>query len=143
MEEALLDKALQITYQLKGITLQTTDYVGKEIPTMSDLYNVLDGMDGGEQLALKLSKYVTGTFAKVFNNPTNIDVSNNLVVFSIRDLEDVLKTPAMYSVLNYIWAKVRAERSKKMLVCDEAWIMLKHETSASFLFGLIKRARKY
>lgn len=105
--------------------------------------NVLDGMDGGEKIALRLSKYVTGTFGKLFNNYTNVDINNAMTTFSIRDLEDVLKTPAMFNVLNFIWTKVRSNKKKRLLVCDEAWILLQHETSAEFLFGLIKRARKY
>ncbi len=142
-EEALLDKALQITYQLKWITFEEDDYEWKEIPTMQDLYNVLDWMDWWESLALKLSKYVTWTFAKIFNNPTNVNLNNDFTVFSIRDLEDTLKTPAMYNVLNYMWTQVRAKKEKRMIVCDEAWILLQNEISANFLFWLIKRARKY
>lgn len=142
-EEALLDKALQSTYALKGFAMTADNYDGKQAPLMEDLMHVLDGMDGGDKLALKLSKYVTGTFGKLFNNYTNVDINNPLTVFSIRDLEDVLKTPAMFSVLNFIWTKVRAHKKKRLLICDEAWIMLQHDTSAEFLFGLIKRARKY
>ncbi|MEI6426002.1 MAG: DUF87 domain-containing protein [Candidatus Absconditabacteria bacterium] len=142
-EEALLDKALTSTYGLKGFSLEATEYEGKQPPLMEDLMNVLDGMDGGEKIALKLSKYVTGTFGKLFNNYTNVDINNAMTVFSIRDLEDVLKTPAMFNVLSFIWTKVRSHKKKRLLVCDEAWIMLQHETSAEFLFGLIKRARKY
>jgi type IV secretory pathway VirB4 component len=113
------------------------------MPRMVDLYNVLDGMDGGEQMAMKLSKFVTWSFANIFNNFTTIDVANQLTVFCIRDLEDVLKTPVMYNILNFVWTKVRAQKRKRLLVCDEAWIMLQHDVSANFLFGLIKRARKY
>ena len=110
---------------------------------MEDLMHVLEGMDGGDKLALRLSKYVTGTFGKVFNNYTNVDINNALTVFSIRDLEEVLKTPAMFNTLNFIWTKVRSHKKKRLLAIDEAWIMLQHERSAEFLFGLIKRARKY
>jgi len=142
-EEALLDKALQSTYNLKWFSFEETKYEWKQPPIMEDLMNTLDGMDWWEKMALKLSKYVTGTFGKVFNNYTNVDISNKMTVFSIRDLEDALKTPAMFNVLNFIWTKVRAQKKKRLLVCDEAWIMLKHKTSAEFLFWLIKRARKY
>ena len=100
-------------------------------------------MDGGNDMAIKLSKFSTGTFGKLFNNETNVDVNNPLTVFSIRDIEDSLKTPAMYNILNYIWAAIRAKKQKRLLIVDEAWIMMKHETSASFLFGMVKRARKY
>ena len=142
-EEALLDKALQNTYALKWFTFDMDDYTWKIPPLMEDLMNVLEWMQWWEQVALKLSKYVTGTFWKLFNNYTNIDINNVLTVFSIRDVEEALKTPAMFNVLNFIWAKVRAVKKQRLLVCDEAWIMLQNEISANFLFGLIKRARKY
>lgn len=142
-EEAILDKALQNTYILKGFTFEDDDYEGKPFPLMEDLLNVLEGMTGAEDIAIKLSKYVTGTFGKIFNNYTNVDINNPLTVFSIRDLEDSLKTSGMFNVLNYIWTKVRSHKKQRLLVCDEAWIMLKHKISAEFLFGLIKRARKY
>ena len=142
-EEALLDKALQNTYSLKWFSLDADNYEGKQPPIMGDLMNVLEGMEGWDRLALRLSKYVTWTFGKVFNNYTNIDINNRLTVISIRDLEDALKTPAMFNVLNWIWTKVRSHKKKRMLACDEAWIMFQNETSAEFLFGLTKRARKY
>ncbi len=142
-EEALLDKALQSTYSLKWFSLDADNYEGKQPPIMGDLMNVLEGMEGGDRLALRLSKYVNGTFGKVFNNYTNIDINNKLTVVSIRDLEDALKTPAMFNVLNRIWTKVRSQKKKRMLACDEAWIMFQNETSAEFLFGITKRARKY
>lgn len=142
-EEALLDKALQSTYSLKGFDMKADSYEGKQPPIMEDLMHVLEGMEGGDKLALRLSKFVTGTFGKLFNNYTNIDINNKITVFSIRDLEEVLKTPAMFNALNFIRTKVRSHKRPRLLVCDEAWIMLQHETSAEFLFGLIKRARKY
>lgn len=142
-EEALLDKALQNTYSLKWFSFDADNYENKQPPIMGDLMNVLEGMDGGDRLALRLSKYVNGTFGKVFNNYTNIDINNKLTVISIRDLEDALKTPAMFNVLNWIWTKVRSQKKKRMLACDEAWIMFQNNTSAEFLFGLTKRARKY
>ncbi|HRX63696.1 MAG TPA: ATP-binding protein [Candidatus Absconditabacterales bacterium] len=142
-DEALLDKALQSAYNLKGFSFEEETYEGKQPPIMEDLMNTLDGMEGGEKMALKLSKYVTGTFGKMFNNYTNVDIENKMTVFNIRDVEDALKTPAMFNVLNFIRTKVRSQKKKRMLVCDEAWIMLKHQESAEFLFGLIKRARKY
>lgn len=142
-EEALLDKALQSTYALRGFSFDDEDYSEKQPPIMEDLMNVLNGMDGGEKIGLKLGKYVNGTFGKLFNNYTNIDINNRITVFSIRDLEDALKTPAMFNVLNYIRTKVRSVKKQRLLVCDEARIMLQNEISANFLFWLTKRARKY
>ena len=142
-DEAILDKALQNTYILKWFSFDETTYEDKMPPIMEDLMNTLNWMEWWEKMAMKLSKYVSGTFGKIFNNYTNIDIDNTLTVFSIRDVEDALKTPAMFNVLNFIWTKVRSHKKKRLLVCDEAWIMLKHQVSAEFLLGLTKRARKY
>jgi len=142
-DEALLDKAIQSTYALKEITFEEADYTGKKVPIMEDLISVLESMQGGGDISLKLSKFSTGTFGKLFNRETNVNLDSPLTVFSIRDIEDSLKTPAMYNVLNFIWATVRAKKQKRLLIVDEAWIMMKHEISANFLFGMVKRARKY
>jgi len=142
-EEAIIDKALQETYRLKGITFEDENPEGKEPPLMQDLYYVLESMEWGENLAIRLSKYVTWTFANLFNNPTNVNLQSGLTVFSIRDIEESLKTPAMYNILNFIWTAIRAKKKKRLLAIDEAWIMMQHDLSANFLFGLIKRARKY
>jgi len=142
-EEAIMDKALQNTYTLKGFSFEDTDYYDKQSPTMQDLLQVLEGMAGAEEMAIKLNKYVGGTFGKIFNNTTNVNVNDKLTVFSIRDLEDALKTPAMYNVLNFIRTQVRSNIKPRLVICDEAWILLQNDISAEFLFGLIKRARKY
>lgn len=142
-EEAILDKALQNTYALRWFSLQDDDYEWKQPPLMEDLMNILNWMEWWEQVWLRLSKYVTWTFGKLFNNYTNVDINNRITVFSIRDLEDALKTPAMYNVLNFIWTKVRSMKRQRLLVCDEAWIMLQNDVSANFMFSMTKRARKY
>ena len=142
-EEAILDKALQTTYSLKEITFDDESMEGKTPPLMEDLLNVLEGMEWGEKIAARLYKYVSGTYGKLFNNYTNVDLNSWLTVFSIRDLEDALKTPAMYNILNFIWWRVRAKKKPRLLIIDEAWIMMKHNISASFLYWLVKRARKY
>lgn len=143
LEEGILDKALNDTYALKGITMDLVDPTEKEMPTMEDFQRVLEGMKGADSLVQRVKKYTEGTFAGIFNKPTNIDLDSGLVVFSIRDLEDSLRPIAMHIILNYIWNKVRSELKQRMLVVDEAWTMMQHEDSAKFLFGLVKRARKY
>jgi len=141
-EEAILDSAIQQTYQLKEIDFDSPSE-GKTPPLMEDLLNVLEGTEGGNNLAIRLSKYVTGSFGNIFNNYTNIDLESGLTVFSIRDMEEALRTPAMYNILNFIWTKIRSKKRKRMLVVDEAWIMMQHEMAANFMYWLIKRARKY
>lgn len=142
-EEGIIDKALNDVYSIKGITMDLIDPSDKEPPTMEDFQNILEGMQGAESLVQRVKKYTEGTFSGIFNKPTNIDLDSGLVVFSIRDLEDSLRPIAMYIVLNYIWNKVRSSLKQRMLVVDEAWTMMQHQDSAKFLFGLVKRARKY
>jgi len=141
-EDSILDRAITETYASRDITPEV-DFIKKQAPVLQDLYTVLDNMDGGQDLASKLEKYTQGTYSMFINQPTNIDINNRFIVFSIRDLEEELRPIAMYIILNFIWNLVRAERKKRLLIVDEAWIMMKHEDGASFLFGLAKRARKY
>ncbi len=142
-EEGLLDKALIDTYATKGITMDTPNPADFEPPTMNDLYSVLSSMEGATELSQRLQKFTSGTFAGIFNQKTNVELDNNLMVFSIRDLEDSLRPIAMYIILNYIWNRVRSKLKRRILVIDEAWTMMQHDDSAKFLFGLVKRARKY
>ncbi len=142
-EEALMDKAIWQTYAKKDITAELEDFKGVEYPTMNDLIEILNGMVGAEGLAQRLQKFTEGTFAGLLNQPTNVILNNQLVVFSIRDLEEELRPIAMYIILNYIWNIVRSELKKRILAVDEAWILMQHEDSARFLFGIAKRARKY
>ncbi len=142
-EEGILDKALIDTYSTKGITMDVLDPSTFEVPTMADFYNVLSSMDGAADMAQRIAKYVTGTYAGVFNKETNVTLDTGLMIFSVRDLEDELRPVAMYIILNYIWNRVRSSLKKRILVIDEAWSLMQHEDSAKFLFGLVKRARKY
>jgi len=107
------------------------------------LESVLKSIEGGENLGAKLYKYTQGTYAGFLNQLSNVDINNRLIVFGIRDLEEELRPIAMYVVLNYIWTMIKNDLRKRIMVIDEGWWLLKHEESASFLFSLIKRARKY
>lgn len=141
-EDSLLDRALIETYAKKDITAET-DLERAEPPIMQDLYDVLDGMEGGADLALRLKKYTSGTFSGLLNSHTNVDMYNQLVAFSVRDLEDELRPMAIYTIINYIWNVVRSEVKRRVLVIDEAWWLMQHEDSAKFVFALVKRCRKY
>jgi hypothetical protein len=141
-EDSILDQALLQVYAKKDISADS-DLARIDAPIMSDLKDILDGMEGGEDLALRLEKYTDGTFAGLFNSPTTIDTNNQLVVFSVRDLEDELRPMAIYTIINHIWNKVRSESKKRILVIDEAWWMMQHEDSAKFMYALVKRCRKY
>ena len=144
-EDSMLDRALIEAYAKKDITpdvplgsLQSAEY-----PVLQDLQEVLEGMEGATDLVARLRKYTEGTFSGLLNSPTTVEMSNQLVVFSVRDLEDELRPMAIYTIVNYIWNVVRSSRKKRILAIDEAWWLMQHEDSAKFIFALVKRARKY
>jgi conjugal transfer ATP-binding protein TraC len=143
VEEADLDAALIETYAKAGITNDPLTH-NSPPPTINDLYDTLLHMgNSGPQLAQRLRKYTTGTFAGIFSQQSNIDINNQLAVFNIRDLEDELRPVAMYIVLNFIWNKTKSDKKKRIMIVDEAWQLMKYEDSANFMFSLAKRARKY
>lgn len=143
VEEADLDAALIETYAKAGITNDPLTH-NSQPPTVTDLYDTLLHMGGtGPQLAQRLRKYTTGTFAGIFSQQSNINIDNQMIVFNVRDLEDELRPVAMYIALNYIWNRTKADKKRRILVVDEAWQFMKYEDSANFLFSLAKRARKY
>lgn len=142
-EEADLDQALIDTYARAGITSDPLTHQSTP-PTIFNLYDTLLHMGGtGPELAQRLRKYTTGTFAGIFSQQSNIDINNQMVVFNIRDLEDELRPVAMYIVLSHIWNVIRSQQKKRLLIVDEAWQLMQYEDSANFLFSLAKRARKY
>jgi len=141
-EDAVIDKALSETYASRDITAES-DFSQITPPLMSDLQTILENMEGGANLALRLKKYTEGTFAGFLNMPTNVSADNRLAVFNIRDMEDELRPIAMYVILGYIWRLIRRETKKRILVVDEAWLLMKYEDAASFLYGIAKRCRKY
>lgn len=141
-EDAIIDRAVTETYALKDITAES-NLTNVEPPLLSDFELVLAGMDGAESLAQRLTKYTRGTWSGFINEPTNVDINKKFVVFSIRDMEDELKPVAMYIVTHHIWSAIRRERRKRLLVVDEAHWMMQSEDTASFLYGIAKRGRKY
>jgi conjugal transfer ATP-binding protein TraC len=141
-EDSIVDRALLETYAKKDIT-PDADLATVEAPVMQDFQEVLEGIEGGSDLAMRLRKFTEGTFAGILNNPTNVKLDNQLVCFSVRDLEDELRPLAIYTIINYIWNIVRSELKKRILVIDEAWWLMQNEDSAKFIYALVKRCRKY
>ena len=141
-EDALVDRALLETYAKKDIT-EESDLGKITSPTMQDFQEILESMEGAENLVARVQKYTEGTFSGLFNQPTNVEMKAQFVVFSIRDIEEELRPIAMYVVLNYIWNVVRAKLKRRVLVIDEAWWMMQYEDSARFMYAMAKRGRKY
>ena len=144
-EEAVLDRALIATYKLKGITQDPESQRSNEPPLMEDMYKVLLGMEEPEArgLATRLERYVKGSVAGIFDQRSNINLDNSFTVFSTRQLEDVLRPIAMFMILDYIWTKIKRDIKKRILVVDEAWYMMQNPDSATFLYSIAKRSRKY
>ncbi len=141
-EDAIIDRAITETYALKDITIDS-NFAEVEPPLLSDFELVLAGLQGSESLVQRLSKYTKGTWSGFINQPTNVDINKKFVVFSVRDMEDDLKPVAMYLITHYIWNAVRKNLKKRLLVIDEAWWMMKSDDTASFLYSMAKRGRKY
>lgn len=141
-EDSMVDRAISETYAIKDITPES-DFSNIEPPLLSDFEMVLSGMDGSDSVVAKLAKYTRGSWATFLNRPSNIDINKKFVVFSVRDMEDELKPVAMYIIMHYIWNAIRKNLKKRLLVVDEAWWMMKSEDTASFLYSIAKRGRKY
>lgn len=144
-EDSVLDRAIRETYAIRDIT-ELSDFralTSESFPTMADLYAVLGNLEGGESLASRLERYTEGVFGGFLNHQTNVTMDRQMIVFNIRDLENELRPIAMYVILQFIWNEIRAETRRRMIVVDEAWIMMQNEDAGAFMFGIAKRCRKY
>ncbi len=141
-EDSMVDRAISETYAMKDITPES-DFSNIEPPLLSDFEMVLAGMDNSDSVVQRLAKYTRGSWSTFLNRPSNVDINKKFVVFSIRDMEDELKPIAMYIIMHYIWNTIRKNLKKRLLVVDEAWWMMKSEDTASFLYSIAKRGRKY
>jgi len=144
-EESILEKAIKEAYALRDITEKTSvkGLRSRTVPLLTDFYEVLRNMKGAQDIVMRMEKYTEGIFSGFLNNPTNVNMDNQLVVFNLRDLEDELRPIAMYLVLHFIWNKVRSRLKKRLIVVDEAWWMMQYEEAARFMFSIAKRVRKY
>ena len=141
-EDSIVDRAITETYAIKDISADS-DFSTIEPPLLSDFEMVLSGMEGSESILTRLTKFTHGSWSTFLNQPTNVDINKKFIVFSVRDMEDELKPVAMYIVTHFIWNAVRKNLKKRLLVVDEAWWMMKSDDTASFLYSIAKRGRKY
>jgi len=143
-EDAVLDRALVAAYKAKGITPDPATQK-KEPPLVEDLYKALLGMEeeAAKNLADRIEKFVKGSLIGIFNQQSNIDIRNTFTVFSVKSLEEELRPIAMHLILDFIWTRIKNDIRKRLLIVDEAWYMMQHPDSASFMYAIAKRARKY
>ncbi len=144
-EETILERAIKETYAVRDITTDTpiAELSNRTIPVLDDLYEVLRNMKGAEDIAMRIEKYTKGIFSGFLNNQSNTSLNNQMIVFNIRDLEEELRPIAMYMILHYMWKDIKINRKKRIIIVDEAWVMMQNEEAAKFMFSLAKRIRKY
>lgn len=131
-EKAAVDKAILTIYKRAK----------KANPLLEDLYGELHSL-GQMKLCERLEKYISGSLADVFNSQTNIELTNRLVIFDIKDLPESLRQIMMLIISNFVKNQVMSTPEKRLLIIDEGWLLLEHEESARFVAGLVRRARKY
>jgi type IV secretory pathway VirB4 component len=130
-EKAAVDKAILKVYKKT-----------KDQPLLEDFYAELKDL-GQMKLCERLERYISGSLANVFNEKTNINLDNRLVIFDIKDLPESLRQIMMLIISNFVQNQVKAKPEKRLLIIDEGWLLLEHEESARFVAGLVRRARKY
>jgi type IV secretory pathway VirB4 component len=138
-EKGLLNRLMTHIYADQGITADPATH-GKEPPNMQMLYTLL--VESGEDfgLAERLLRYLPSFPAR-----TEVDVTNKLTVFSTQNLPEELQPVGLYLVTEYVWSQARKDRvpPPRMLLIDEAWVLMAFPEGGRFLAGISRRARKY
>ncbi|MPZ26480.1 MAG: DUF87 domain-containing protein [Micromonosporaceae bacterium] len=147
-EKAALDRAITATYHQAGITNDPGTW-DKPAPLLRDLSAALerDGDPAAAQLAARLAPWVTGAFSSLFDAPTTTGAAGHLVVWSLRHLPDELRTIATMLALDAIWRDIdtphpATDKRRRLVIVDEAWLLMRDGEGARFLFRMSKAARK-
>jgi hypothetical protein len=148
-ERAVLDRAITVTYQRAGITADARSWT-RPAPTLRDLRDTLrvaseTGDVAAGELAARLHPFVEGAFKQLFDGRTTTTPDGHLVVFSLRDLPEELKAIGTLLTLDAVWRRVSnpAIRRPRLVVVDEAWLLMKQHAGAEFLFRMAKASRKH
>jgi len=158
-ERKVLLNALEDTYRRFNITreknsLVTDEFVTddevfvmkgsrKKMPTLTDLEKALRRYEEGTQIADDLDPYING-FLDLFNGESNVNPNSPFLVFDISEMEKELGDVAMFIVLEFLWGKIKSgDKSRRLLIVDEAWMMMNNPQSAEFLVRVAKTARKF
>ncbi|MEU5554263.1 DUF87 domain-containing protein [Micromonospora sp. NPDC047793] len=145
-ERAALDRAILAVYRSAGITADPATH-HRPAPLLRDLAETLRADDdpAAATLAARLAPWVQGSFADLFNGPTTQTPLGHLVVWSLRHLPDELRTVGTLLALDSIWRTVDAPvgpPQRRLVVVDEAWLLMRDGEGARFLFRMSKAARK-
>ncbi|MBT2396669.1 VirB4 family type IV secretion system protein [Streptomyces sp. ISL-100] len=145
-ERSVLDRAVLATYRTAGITADRTTHT-HPAPLLADLAAQLTAMEeaAASELCARLDPYVNGSHRQLFAGPTTTRPTGHLVVFALREIPDELKTASMLLALDVIWRQVAhtGTRRRRLVVVDEAWLLMRDGHGANFLFRMAKAARKH
>ncbi|WP_436499529.1 VirB4 family type IV secretion system protein [Actinokineospora sp. HUAS TT18] len=148
-ERAALDRGIAATYQAVGITADARTWT-RPAPTLRGLRDQLAtagqaGDRAAADLAARLHPFVEGAFKQLFDGQTTTNPEGHLTVFSLRDLPDELKGIGTLLVLDAVWRRVSnpAIRRPRLVVVDEAWLLMREKSGGEFLFRMAKAARKH
>ena len=145
-ERAALDRAIMAAYHHAGITADPRTWA-RPAPQLGDLAAALrvGATDAAVLLADRLVPFTEGTHSGMFTGPTTTRPAGHLVVFSLRDVPDELKAVATLLALDTVWRQVSdpGARRRRLVVVDEAWLLMRNPEGAKFLFRMAKAARKH
>ncbi|MEU5554132.1 DUF87 domain-containing protein [Micromonospora sp. NPDC047793] len=145
-ERAALDRAILAVYRHAGITTDPATH-HRPAPLLRDLTGCLDADTdpAATNLAARLAPWVHGSFSHLFDSPSTTRLHGHLVVWSLRQLPDELRTVGTLLALDAIWRQVDAPTTtttRRLVVVDEAWLLMRDGEGARFLFRMSKAARK-
>jgi hypothetical protein len=146
-ERALLDQALVQTYAEAGITADPSTHA-KPAPLLAHLHAVFNRMEGdlAAQLVVRLRRHIPGAGslgAGIFAGRTNVTLDQPFVVFAIRELPKELWPLAIHLISGHVWNTARRVRRQRLLLVDEAAMLLAHPSGGAFLGDVARRARKH
>ena len=153
-EKAILEEKIILTYKEKNITFDDKSLFNEnnkfknkmQMPILEDLYNILGQDEKTKKFKTKLIPFVHGSM-KFFNNYTNIELNNELIVADIYDLGEENIKYGMYLFTDIFWDKIKENREeKKAIYLDEIWRLIgvtSNKNVASFIYKIFKTIRKY
>lgn len=149
-QRAILDDAIDATYEEIGITTDPRTW-SKRPPTLEDLYKQVLPLTRSDkdviykpalEIANRMKTYVHGPL-RFLNQQTKIDLDNRMISFDIRDIPDVGKGTLMFLLLEYVYNMMKKSKKRKMLVIDEAWMVLSAGEEGEYILRLVKTCRKF
>ena len=156
-EKAIIEEKLIECYKIKNITFDDESlYTIKnkkrkfkekdDMPILEDIYNIFYSDKKTKIFATKLIPFIKGSL-KFFNNYTNVELNNDLIVADVYELGEENLKYGMYIFTELFWDKTKKDRKiKKAIYLDEIWRLIgvtSNKNVASFIYKIFKTIRKY